>query len=125
MYPPCPKCKQNSIFEIEDLGGGFTIAACIYCDLPQEEEHWGIYENHCWNCGFGIDSRYSIQSIIPGMGYYCGWCGKDLSEWKLRMGLITATELLQLNNQVIGGLNHVTVLRQMCGASQIPDYRCT
>jgi len=40
------------------------------------------YINHCWNCGFGIDSRVSVKSLIPDMGYHCGSCGKDLREWK-------------------------------------------
>jgi len=93
--------------QVEQLANGYSIAACLYCDLPQEEDSFKVYINHCWNCGFGIDSRISKQSIIPGMGYCCGSCGKDLSEWKLRMGLITAAQLFNLQN--IGG-NYVTVL---------------
>lgn len=89
----CPTCKQQSMIEIEELQGGFVVMACMYCDLPQEEDSFYIYKNHCWNCGFGIDSRFSQISSLPNMGYICGWCGKDLTEWKLRKGLISLAEL--------------------------------
>ena len=92
----CPTCKQQSIVMIEKLRGGFWIGACLYCDLPQEEDGFAIYTNHCWNCGWGIDSRFNNPSLIPGMGYICNHCGKDLTEWKLRKGLITLTELFRL-----------------------------
>lgn len=122
VYPPCPKCQQHSMIEVEALAGGVSIAACLYCDLPQEHEQFSIYRNHCWNCGWGIDSRFSTPSRIPGMAYHCSWCGKDLSEWKLRRGLITATELNHLV-QLIGGPYYVTVLRPMCENAQLPNYR--
>lgn len=106
QFAICPTCQQPTVIEIEKLSGGYWIGACLYCDLPQEEDSFYVYENHCWNCGFGIDSRFSRPSSIPGMGYHCGYCGKDLSEWKLRKGLISATQLIEL----IGGRNHVTIV---------------
>lgn len=93
IHPVCPICKQHSMIEIEKLQGGYVVMACLYCDLPQEDDQFAIYQNHCWNCGYGIDSRFSTPSQLPGMGYCCGYCGKDLTEWKLRKGLITSTEL--------------------------------
>jgi hypothetical protein len=98
MMGTCPTCNLQSVIEIERLSSGLIVGACIYCDLPQEEERFDIYQNHCWNCGYGIDSRYSRPSLIPGMGYHCSnpLCGKDLTEWKLRNGLVTANQLLQL-----------------------------
>ena len=93
MNPVCPTCKQQTMIEIEKLQGGFVVMACLYCDLPQEDDHFAVYQKHCWNCGYGIDSRFSAPSLLPGMGYVCGYCGKDLTEWKLRKGLLTLTEL--------------------------------
>lgn len=100
IHPVCPICKQQSMIEIENLAGGVSVMACMYCDLPQEEDGFAIYQNHCWNCGFGIDSRFSVPSQFPGMGYICGWCGKDLTEWKLRNGLLTLTELFILKGEL-------------------------
>lgn len=91
-----PLCECGAeLIEIERCGSAF-IMACMYCDLPQEEDSFYIYQNHCWNCGYGIDSRFCKPSNIPGMGYHCNTCGKDLTEWKLRQGLITAQQLIQL-----------------------------
>ena len=81
----CPTCKNKSVEIIENCGNGMLIVACIYCDLPQDDHHDEPYINHCWNCGDDIDSRNSIASHISGMGYYCNYCGKDLSEWKAMM----------------------------------------
>ena len=94
--PICPTCKQHSIVMVNRLPDGSFVGACMYCDLPQESEGFAIYQNHCWNCNWGIDSRFNVPSEIPGMGYICKHCGKDLSEWKLRKGLITLTELFRL-----------------------------
>jgi len=102
-YLFCSKCQQFSVIELETYPG-YVTGSCIYCDLPSEEDEFNIYINHCWNCGFGIDSRYSRPSIIPGMAYHCGSCGHDLSEWKLRKGLITATRLNELRNQYLFGV---------------------
>lgn len=92
----CPKCKLKTIVPLEVLTSGHIIGACLYCDLPQEDDHFHIYENHCWNCGYGIDSRFNRPSPIEGMGYICNYCGKDLLEWKLGKGLITIQQLLML-----------------------------
>ena len=102
----CGQCNQHSIVMVDILPDGSFIGACLYCDLPQEEDGFAIYENHCWNCGYGIDSRFSRRSVIPGMGYYCSSCGKDLVEWKLMKGLVSITQIIEL----IGGQNHVTVV---------------
>jgi len=102
-YLFCTKCQQFTVVELE-THPGYIIGSCIYCDLPSEDDDFNIYLNHCWNCGFGIDSRFSIPSIIPGMAYHCGYCGKDLSEWKLRKGLITATELNNLRLRYLFGV---------------------
>ena len=80
--PACPICGLQSIIEVEMFNDGSFIGSCIHCDFPQEDRDY-VYQNHCWNCGFDIDSRYSTPSCIPGMGFHCGRCGKDLSEWKL------------------------------------------
>lgn len=79
-YPPCPTCGLNSMIMVEKCVGGAEIVSCMYCDLPQEP----VYENVCWACGKDIDSRTSVQSATPGMGYHCEdpACGKDLTEWK-------------------------------------------
>lgn len=92
IHPMCPTCKQQSMIEIEQLAGGLIIMACLYCDLPQEEDHFYIYQNHCWKCGYGIDSRFSAPSPIPDMGYICGNCGRDLLEWKLKTNQLTLTD---------------------------------
>ncbi len=91
----CPTCNQRSMLEIE-FAGSNLLMACLYCDLPQEEDGFAIYQNHCWNCGYGIDSRFSHPSPFPDMGYLCGYCGKDLTEWKLKTGQLTSSELLIL-----------------------------
>lgn len=100
----CGQCGNRSIVILDALTDGSFIGACMYCDLPQEEDEFYIYQNHCWNCGFGIDSRFSVPSRISGMGYHCGRCGKDLTEWKLRRGLITASQLIK------EGYNHAIIL---------------
>lgn len=94
MFPTCQLCGANLI-EVEN-NESCCIMACMYCDMPREEDHFYIYRNHCWNCGYGIDSRFSAPSPIPNMGYVCGHCGKDLTEWKLRTGQLTLTELFVL-----------------------------
>jgi len=95
IHPTCD-CGSEMIL-IEDINRGQAfVYACMHCDMPQEEEGFYIYQNHCWNCGYGIDSRFSQISQLPGMGYICGYCGKDLTEWKIRKGLITMAELLTL-----------------------------
>lgn len=99
----CPTCHRHSIMMIDRFGDGTFVGACYYCDMPQEDIF--AYENRCWNCGYGIDSRFNKPSPIPDMGYVCGWCGKDLTEWKLRHGLITVTELEELNRR-----EHVAIL---------------
>lgn len=100
----CTQYGQRSIVMVETLSDGSFLGACMFCDLPQEEDNFYIYQNHCWNCGFGIDSRFSTPSSIPGMGYHCGSCGKDLTEWKLKKGLVTVEQLTK------GATNHVTIL---------------
>ena len=80
-YVMCSRCKRPSLLIISDEDG-HEYASCD-CAMPAIN----IYINHCWNCGFGIDSRTSIKSLLPGMGYHCGGCGKDLTEWKQSKGL--------------------------------------
>jgi len=76
--PICPICKNQLI---PDPHSGWD---CIFCRTEGTEPVTlkSPYINHCWNCGFGIDSRVSVKSLIPNMGYHCGSCGKDLTEWK-------------------------------------------
>jgi len=91
-HPKCSKCGIEMLL-IESINNGQAfIYACLDCDIPQEPNIY-IYQNHCWNCGFGIDSRFSAPSPMPDMGYVCGHCGKDLFEWKLRRGLIMTTQI--------------------------------
>ena len=92
LLPMCPTCKCNSMI-ITEKYQDYTIMACIYCDLWNEEDVV-VYKNHCWNCGSGIDSRFSKPSRLPGMGYICSSCGHDLTEWKVKKGLVTVTELI-------------------------------
>ena len=58
---------------------------CVFC-TPQQQLfppiNIPVYLNHCWNCKSAIDSRVCRKSEIPGMGYHCNSCGKDLTEWK-------------------------------------------
>jgi len=106
--PICPTCTQESMIGIYEVARGCEIMYCIHCDLSKDENGSYVYQNHCWKCGYGIDSRFSKLSHIPGMGYICGHCGKDLSEWKLKIGQITLTELLILRG------TYVTILQQVC-----------
>lgn len=116
IHPICPTCKQQSMIEIDQLAGGLVIMACLYCDLPQEEDGFYIYQNHCWNCWYEIDSRFCNPSPIPDMGYVCNHCGKDLTEWKLRNGLITASQLYNLQS---GGHYGTVVLRPLWNEARV------
>lgn len=81
----CHKCRCK----LTHMGGNVWI--CIICDLPNPSAHlWPsiVYENHCWNCPGGVDSRYSVKSATPGMGYHCNLCGEDLTKWKIQQGII-------------------------------------
>ncbi len=81
----CLKCGS----EMENLGG--AAYACIFCDMPGEPER--RYEDHCWNCGEKIDSKYCNKSLTPGMSYHCRYCGHDLTGWKIKHGIIKPGDL--------------------------------
>lgn len=102
-------CECGAELMVVERCGNAFIMACMYCDMPYEEVK--VYNNTCWNCGYGIDSRFSQPSAIPGMGYHCGRCGKDLTEWKLRHGLITATQLYELTGGQLCCSTAITVQR--------------
>jgi len=70
-----PKCNECG-FDIIDFTCG--------CGLPEfdEKSYRKTYVNVCWNCRSSIDSNQCVKSSIPGMGYHCNICGKDLSEYK-------------------------------------------
>jgi putative hemolysin len=75
----CKKCGSQMII-MEEEGCNTSYGFCPHCDMPEPEDQH--YRNHCWNCQFPIDSVYCDKSAVPGMGYYCANCGKDLSEFK-------------------------------------------
>ena len=75
VVPKCPECNAE-----------ITNAECL-CGLPEEDPKAKIYSNHCWNCHTSINSQICVKSSTPGMGYHCSFCGKDLTEWKRRLGL--------------------------------------
>jgi hypothetical protein len=70
-------CKCGTKLLIIDDHG-----CCPHCDMPEPEDQH--YRNHCWNCQFPIDSVYCDKSKVPGMGYHCAHCGKDLTEYKAK-----------------------------------------
>jgi len=78
----CPKCLAKMV--CMEIQNNHEIWACMYCDLPAEPMDY-VYKNICWSCGSNIDSRTCRKSIIPGMGYHCNLCGKDLFEWKNKL----------------------------------------
>jgi len=92
MNPKCTKCGMEMV-EVDNTGK-FQAFACADCDMPGEP-HW-IYQNHCWNCGSDISSEDCKHSSIPGMGYVCNYCGKDLVEWHLMKGNITNYDLAKV-----------------------------
>jgi len=89
FIPNCPTCTNKMI---PDPVGGWD---CLFCRTEGTEPvcYKSPYINHCWNCGFKIDSRNSTKSVIPNMGYHCRNCKKDLWEWKQANGLLTANDL--------------------------------
>lgn len=91
--PKCTKCGFEMVKD-EDLGNGYAVYACMYCDMPQQPG--SPYENHCWNCGDAISSETCKASSIPGMGYCCNTCGKDLVDWHLMKGNITSYNLSKI-----------------------------
>jgi len=89
LFPGLP----NIVFPIcRDCNGPIIMGECG-CGLPEEDDRNVPYINHCWNtsCNHApIDSRTCRKSIIPGMGYHCPVCDKDLTEWKIKVGLLQA-----------------------------------
>jgi len=91
--PVCPTCKRESMIGIHELTRGCEVMHCIHCDLSKDEHGTYVYQNHCWNtsCNHApIDSGVCKKSVRPGMGYHCPICGKDLTEWKIKIGLLQA-----------------------------------
>ena len=88
-YAYCSKCGEAVSFSHDDHGD--IIAKCPKCN-PEPPS----YTTHCWNCYETINPAVSIKSTIPGMGYKCNYCGKDLLEWKFQKGYITFHHYLQL-----------------------------
>lgn len=95
----CQKCNCELVF------GRYTYYGyelkCPNCEP---------YINHCWNCHSDIDSRVQKKSPIPRMGYICGQCGMDLTGWKLKKGLITNLQCIQLFNEYVHKGGHHVVL---------------
>lgn len=82
IIPDLSKCNLCG-FDIQDSMCG--------CGLPEEDTRlYSTYINHCWNCKSAINSDICKLSNTPEMGYHCNLCGKDLTEWKQRVGLIPA-----------------------------------
>lgn len=57
------------------------------------------YINVCWNCHCDIDSRVNKKSTTPNMGYVCGNCGKDLTEWKMKTKRVRVSFCQIINNK--------------------------
>lgn len=85
----CKKCGGILKFSHYTKEGNVQLV-CPAC-LP--------YINVCWNCHTDVDSRINKKSPIPNMGYICGNCGKDLSEWKVAKGLISVRQYIELYYQ--------------------------
>lgn len=52
----------------------------------------GVFK--CWHCREVVSDKICKESPLgKAFGLECNWCGKDLSEWYLRKGLITATQI--------------------------------
>jgi hypothetical protein len=100
IHPRCDVCGSVMAMDGTDLNGNIRWS-CFQCDQP-------IYQNHCWvnGCNGQIDSRINPRSQTPGMGFHCLLCGKDLTEWKLRKGLITPTQLQSMK----GNENAIAIL---------------
>jgi hypothetical protein len=94
MNPKCPKCEMEMV-EV-DRTDSCQCFACADCDMPGEPQWKPHYQKSCWNCGSDIDSDTCKHSSIPGMGYVCNTCGKDLVEWHLMKGNITNYELAKV-----------------------------
>lgn len=73
---------SNPYFIVNDINR--CIMGSLIINLSEFEKP---YQNVCWNCRHTIDSRFSLKSNTPDMGYYCNQCGKDLTEWKLRKSI--------------------------------------
>lgn len=73
----CPDCGDGMIQCPDDLEWYCISSACTKITEMQY-----YYEAICWSCGADIDSRIHRRSETRGMGYHCGLCGKDLTEWK-------------------------------------------
>lgn len=75
----CPTCHEKSIVILQEIPDGTFIGACHYCDMGGDEHSSEPYINHCWKCGWGIDSRSCQQSRF-GKGYHCNnpTCRVDL-----------------------------------------------
>jgi len=80
---------QNNFPICKECNGPIIDSGCC-CGLPDEDPKSfsrNPYINHCWNCKGSIDSRNCVRSSIPGMGYHCNLCGKDLTELKQGKGI--------------------------------------
>lgn len=75
----CPKCGYKMV---EQPCPGGVMIECWFCMSEATEPPERIYENHCWNCGAAISSRFCKRAQNPSDGYICNICGADLSGWK-------------------------------------------
>lgn len=72
----CPICGHKMM---EQPCPGGVILECWWCISEAIEPAERIYENHCWNCGAAISSKFCERAPNPNDGYICTICGEDLS----------------------------------------------
>ena len=74
----CSTCGLDSVVLIDTFDDGSLFGFCLNCDEPGETVKEKVYINHCWKCGFPINSRVDQRSPRYNKGFICRRCGCDL-----------------------------------------------